>query len=265
MQTNEVAPLMHIQPTVQRQIEHMQTNEVSPLTYIQPTVQRQIEHMQNNEVGYNQPTVQRQIEQTINKPIEFNQAASLAYNPSIPQRHIVHTQNQPFEQPITQNQTTNKVPNDPTQVATVVNQPRSYNRPIGYEEKSYLCIWCETPTKFNDYKKLNKHIERFHATFNQKYKGTKRGIDDLDEISPKRLRGNGTWIPGDESDVSDSDDGYDADTDDGYDANIDDGYDTKTDDNNGENNYDGSEDDTDSDEGSDRETIRFRWRKRMIF
>ena len=88
MQTNEVAPLMHIQPTVQRQIEHMQTNEVG---YNQPTVQRQIEHMQNNEVGYNQPTVQRQIEQTINKPIEFNQAALLAYKHPNTQQKLFKT------------------------------------------------------------------------------------------------------------------------------------------------------------------------------
>ena len=93
----------------------MQTNVASYPTIQRPieqTTNKPIELMQNNEVGYIQPTVQRQIEQTINKPIEFNQAASLAYNPSIPQRHIVHTQNQPFDQPITQNQTTDKVPND---------------------------------------------------------------------------------------------------------------------------------------------------------
>merc|ERR1711873_32796 len=116
---------MQIQPVGYTQNQSIEYNHALPLTYIQPTAQRQIKHMQTNVESY--PTIQRPIEQTTNKPIESNQAASLAYDPSIPQRHIVHTQNQPFEQPITQNQTTNKVPNDTTQVATVVNQPRSYN------------------------------------------------------------------------------------------------------------------------------------------
>ena len=232
MQNNEVG---YIQPTAQRQIEHMQTNVASYPTIQRPieqTTNKSIELMQNNEVGYIQPIVQRQIEQTINKPIEFNQAASLAYNPSIPQRHIVHTQNQPFDQPITQNQTTDKVPNDPTQVATVVNQPRSYNRPIGYEEKSYLCSWCETPTKFKDRTKLSKHIKRFHAAFHQKNKGTKRGNDDLDEITPKRHRGN-----------DDDDNLYRYDDDDNNENN--------------DNNDNEERNDDDTDEGSDEPQIRF--------
>merc|ERR1712121_593520 len=229
-------PLTYIQPTAQRQIEHMQTNIASYPTIQRPieqTTNKPIELMQNNEVGYIQPIVQRQIEQTINKPIEFNQAASLAYNPSIPQRYIVHTQNQPFDQPITQNQTTDKVPNDPTQVATVVNQPRSYNRPIGYEEKSYLCSWCETPTKFKDRKKLSKHIKRFHNAFDQKNRGLKRGDDDLDEIAPKRQRGDNKYdlfeYGDDNNDNNDSEerndddnDGYDDDDDENEDDNVED-------------------------------------------
>ena len=127
-------------------------------------------------MGYNQPTVQRQIEQTINKPIEFNQAASLAYK---------HPNN---EQQTIQN-ITNSNP-----VAPVVNQPRSYNRPIGYEENSYLCNLCETPTKFSDKYKLYKHRARFHLAFDQKNKGVKRGNDNDNKISPKRLRWNGTEV-----------------------------------------------------------------------
>ncbi len=181
----------------------MQTNEVG---YNQPNVQRQIEHMQNSEVGYNQPTVQRQIEQTINKPIEFNQAASLEY-----------------KHPNNQQQTIQNIPNT-NQIVPVVNQPRSYNRPIGYEEKSYLCIWCETPTKFNDHKKLGKHIERFHAAFNQKNKGVKRGNDEDNKILPKRLRWNVTGIPDDDDDL------------------------------NGENNYNEEGSDNNTDEGSEYDT-----------
>merc|ERR1711888_193820 len=191
--------------------------------HIQPTVQRQIEHMQTNEVGYNQPTVQRQIEQTINKAIKFNQAASLAY-----------------KHPNNQQQTIQNIPNS-NQVAPVVNQPRSYNRPIGYEEKSYLCIWCETPTKFNDYKKLNKHIERFHAAFMQKNKGLKRANDSLDEISSKRVRGKGIKIL--------DKDGYDADDEDDDDTETDTETDTWTD----------VESETDVDEDNKISPNRLRW------
>merc|ERR1711888_182898 len=125
---------------------------------------------------YIQPTVQRPIEQRTNKPIEFNHLATLAY-----------------KHPNTQQQTIQNIPNS-NQVAPNDNQPKSYNRPIGYEEKSYFCIWCETPTKFTDHKKLGKHIERFHAAFNQKNKGTKRGNDEDNKISPKRIRWNVTGI-----------------------------------------------------------------------
>ena len=147
---------MQIQPVGYTQNRSIEYDHALPLTYNQPTAQRQIEHMQTNEVGYNhvpslaynQPTVQRPIEQTTNKPIKFNQAPPLAH-----------------KHPNTQQQTIQNIPNS-NQVAANDNQPRSYNKPIGYEEKSYLCIWCEAPTKFNDYKNLNKHIERFHAAFN---------------------------------------------------------------------------------------------------
>ena len=208
--TNQVPPNPS---TPQRPIEQIQTNEVEynrvpPLMYIQPTAQRQIEHMQTNEVEYNrvapltyiQPTVQRPIEQTMNKPIEFNQAAPLAH-----------------KHPNTQQQTIQNIPNT-IQVAAVDNQPRKYNRSIGFEEKSYFCSWCETPTKFADHKKLGKHIERFHLAFNQKNKGTKRGNDDLDEIAPKRIRWNVTGIPGDDEYIDDdNEEGSENDTDEGYD------------------------------------------------
>ena len=58
----------------------------------------------------------------MNKPIEFNHAASLAY-----------------KHPNTQQQTIQNIPNS-NQVAPGVNQHRLYNRQIGHEEESYLCI-----------------------------------------------------------------------------------------------------------------------------
>ena len=42
-------------------------------------------------------------------------------------------------------------------------------------------------------RKLSKHRVRFHLGFDQKNRGVKRGDDDLDEIAPKRLRGNNKY------------------------------------------------------------------------
>ena len=48
---------------------------------------------------------------------------------------------------------------------------------------------CETPTKFSDKYKLYKHRARFHFAFDQKNKGVKRGNDEDNNISPKKLGG----------------------------------------------------------------------------
>merc|ERR1712121_590138 len=110
-----------------------------PLTYIQPTAQRQIEHMQTSVASY--PTIQRPIEQTTNKPIELMQTQDPAPpNPSPQQRSIeqiqiqpiTHTQNQPIAhtqiQPIgyTQNQTIAR-----TQIQPIAH---TQNQPIGYTQ-----------------------------------------------------------------------------------------------------------------------------------
>ena len=72
------------------------------------------------------------------------------------------------------------------------NQPQNtrptYNRPIGIEQTLYLCTLCETPTKFADYHRLSKHVERFHSAFNQDNKGVKRGKGEREEAWPKKLR-----------------------------------------------------------------------------
>ena len=175
---------------------------------------------------------------TQNQPIGYTENQPVAYTQIHP---IAHTQNQPIAH--TQNQ----------QIAHTQNQPviqlaqehtdnpgtrAAYNRPIGYEEKSYLCSWCETPTKFKDRKKLSKHIKRFHNAFDQKNKGTKRGDDDLDEIAPKRHRGDNKY---DLFEYGDDDD------DDGYDDNNE----------NNDNNDSEERNEDDNDVGSDEPQIRF--------
>merc|ERR1712121_607263 len=116
-----------------------------PLTYIQPTAQRQIEHMQTSVASY--PTIQRAIEQTTNKPIELMQTQDPAPPNTSPQQRsikqiqiqpIAYTQNQPIAhtqiQPIgyTQNQPIAHTQNQP--ITHTQNQPITHtkNQPIAH-------------------------------------------------------------------------------------------------------------------------------------
>ena len=51
-----------------------------------------------------------------------------------------------------------------------------------------MCGYCETPTKFATYNKLENHIKRFHSAFNQEEKGTKRRKDEGYPKKAKRRR-----------------------------------------------------------------------------
>merc|ERR1711951_95271 len=223
----EFIPAAAIQQGSNYPIEHMQTNtqieqtnnQVSPNPSPQ---QRSIEQIQIQPITHtqNQPIAHTQIQPmayTHNQPIGYTQNQPVAYTQIHP---IAHTQNQPIAhtqiQPIahTQNQPIGYMQNQPiahTQnqpIAYTQNQPAiqlaqehkdnpgtgaAYKRPIGYEENSFLCTLCETPTKFYDRTKLYKHRARFHNAFDQKNRGVKRGDDDLDEISPKRQRGDNKY------------------------------------------------------------------------
>merc|ERR1712121_533157 len=123
------------------QIQPIEYTQNQPVTYtqIQP-----IAHTQNQPIGYTQ-----------NQPVTYAQIHPIAHTQN---QQIAHTQNQPVIQ-LAQEHTDN-----PGTRAT-------YNRPIGYEEKSYLCSWCETPTKFKDCTKSSKHNKRFHNAFHQKNRG----------------------------------------------------------------------------------------------
>merc|ERR1711895_76376 len=112
-------PIEHMQIqlvgyTQNRSIEY---DHALPLTYIQPTAQRQIEHMQtdtqieqtNNQVSPNPSPQQRSIEQiqiqpithTQNQPIAHTQIQPIGYTQNHPIAHtqiqpIAHTQNKPI-------------------------------------------------------------------------------------------------------------------------------------------------------------------------
>merc|ERR1711895_170331 len=142
---------------------------MGPLTYIQPTAQRQIEHIQTN-----QPIAHTQIQ-----PIGYTQNQPIAHTKIQP---IAHTQNQPIA--YTQYQPAIQLAQEH---ADNPGTRAAYNRPIGYEENSFLCTLRETPTKFYDKYKLYKHRARFHAGFDQKNRGFERGNVEDNKIFPKKI------------------------------------------------------------------------------
>ena len=62
-------------------------------------------------------------------------------------------------------------------------------QPLALEIKPILCTLCNTPTKFKDYCKLEKHVKRFHSDFNRNERDNKRkkgGEEDEEEVFPKK-------------------------------------------------------------------------------
>ena len=56
----------------------------------------------------------------------------------------------------------------------------------------YVCTLCETPTKFTNYYKLEKHVKRFHSDFDQNVKGSKRKCVKDENVFPKKAKWNWT-------------------------------------------------------------------------
>merc|ERR1711951_13659 len=144
----EFIPAAAIQQGSNYPIEHMQTNtqieqtnnQVSPNPSPQ---QRSIEQIQIQPITHtqNQPIAHTQIQPmayTQNQPIAYTQNQPVAYTQIHP---IVHTQNQPIAH--TQNQPAIQLAQEH---ADNLGTRAAYNRPIGYEENSFLCTLCETPT-----------------------------------------------------------------------------------------------------------------------
>ena len=90
---------------------------------------------------------------------------ALTYNQPSQQMEIAYNQQRPIQY-ITYDRPSQ-------QQALVYNQP-SQPLAIEYKKNNIPCTLCITPTYFNEYKKLEKHVERFHSDFNQTEKGTKR-------------------------------------------------------------------------------------------
>ena len=69
----------------------------------------------------------------------------------------------------------------------IVDEDPPASEPLAIEYKMNVCTLCSTPTQFSDYKKLEKHVTRFHSAFNQNIKGSKRKKLSQ-EVFPKKLR-----------------------------------------------------------------------------
>ena len=48
-----------------------------------------------------------------------------------------------------------------------------YQQWLALDARMYVCTLCTTYTKFSDYKKLERHLVRFHKDFEQTEKGSK--------------------------------------------------------------------------------------------
>ena len=52
--------------------------------------------------------------------------------------------------------------------------------------KPVECTLCTTPTKFKDYRKLEKHVKRFHSDWNERDNKRKKGEEE--EVFPKKAK-----------------------------------------------------------------------------
>ena len=80
-------------------------------------------------------------------------------------------------------------------------QPLQYTQPLAVTQQGsippdeniyYVCTLCETPTKFLNYHRLEKHVKRFHSDFDQNVKGSKRKHVKEEKVFPKKAKWNWT-------------------------------------------------------------------------
>ena len=145
-------------------------NQPPPLTYYQPP--NQIQHQQPQPI---QHQATQPIEHVQVGEIEYNQPPQLTHNIPSPE---THNQLQPFGTTASQN--SNLKPVTHSEKPAII-----YNKSLVIE---YVCTLCETPTKFSDFNKLDRHVHRFHSAFKQSERGTKRKKGVREEVSPRKLR-----------------------------------------------------------------------------
>jgi hypothetical protein len=168
--------------------DHMQMQYDQPLTFAQS---------ERLPLQYNQPLPIAQAERI---PLQYNQPLPISQAERLPLQY-----NQPL--PIAQVERLPLQYNPPLPIAQSERKPITYDQPLPIEETKrlplqyeatsqpssskvelYVCTLCETPTKFGNFQKLSRHVERFHKDFEQEERGTKRSCPSYDEVLPKKLR-----------------------------------------------------------------------------
>ena len=100
--------------------------------------------------------------------------------PHTPQQAIYHTQQQALQH----------MPNSQHMVQSTIQPSHNIDKKLHDENIYYVCTLCETPTKFTNYGKLEKHVRRFHSDFNQNERGSKRKRIKEGEVFPKKAKWN---------------------------------------------------------------------------
>merc|ERR1711954_621124 len=127
--------------------------------------------------------------------ISYTEPSSISYTPP---EAISHTQQQSI--PYTLKKAIHHLPNQqsiqhPSAVSHIqqqslqYNQPHAiaHNQPLALEQTTYICKLCMT--KFSTLRRLEKHIDRFHAAFGQMDRGIKRGgLSESEEHKKKKSR-----------------------------------------------------------------------------
>ena len=93
--------------------------------------------------------------------------------PNIPQQSIYHTQPpaiQYTQQPVTNYNSERPRQRESSKIYHIPQQSIQHTQPShNIDEKPhdeniyYVCTLCETPTKFTNYLRLEKHVKRFHT------------------------------------------------------------------------------------------------------
>ena len=172
------------QETEQPSIQYHSEFARSLQNYQDPVQAMQTDEPQQQSIPYATPPALKynpvhlmQTDEPIEKQsIPYSERPALKYNPS---SEVQSYQTGP---PARQQAVPHTIPFQSTQHLPIEN-----SQPLALEWK-INCNLCETPTQFNDMRKLDRHVERFHGDFKQTKKGTKRRQEDKGNKKMKKIR-----------------------------------------------------------------------------
>merc|ERR1711954_164972 len=161
--------ISHIQPST---IQSIEPSTITQQALQPPALQyRQtygIENMETDAIDY-------QAQQ----PLQYTQQQAVPYTSQNALHHLPNQQSIQHPSAISHIQHQSLQYNQPYAIA--------HNQPLALEHTTYICKLCLT--KFSTLKRLEKHIERFHAAFGQMDRGIKRGgLLESEEHKKKKSR-----------------------------------------------------------------------------